>query len=720
MMEENLRRLAGKLGLAVRFSDAGLVRKEYDVDEDVIRFISNSLGYKADTTEHVEQSLVLLEENKWTKTLDSIYVVEEEDVYFQAVIPAADEHAVFDLIVTPENSGAGVFGQLSFKVTHTGEHYHLNGVDLIRVNVQILSPLSFGYYDLTFKVNETVYFSTLAVAPRRCYENEALENGKIWGMNIQLYSLRSEHNWGVGDFTDLSELVKVAARSGAQVIGLNPLNVLNHTYPESASPYSSLNRLFMNPIYIDIENVPEFDIADKEKYIDQVKELRQSELIKYSEVYELKVKLLEEFYKRFKFGKDQSRQEAFKKFCSDKAADLDKMAVFQVLYEEKCSQEWCGGWKSWEKEYQNPESETMQKYVTSHKERIEFFKFMQFEAERQFDLAFQTTVESGMKMGFYRDLPVGVSTDSTEVWSEPDLFISDVGTGAPPDAFFPCGQKWCLGTFNPVALKDRGYKPFIKILRANMRSSGALRIDHVMGLMRLYIIPDHAEKGTYLNFNLRDMLNIVALESHLNSCMVVGESIGNVPEGFLDTLGAKNIYSLGVLWAERHDSGWGDFRSPQQYPECAFTSVGTHDMTPLKMWWFGYDLELMRDLNIIDNDEDKIQSYKKRELDRWKLLHILDINGVWPEDNLRRSDYLFGEGYPEGLEEAVHRFVARSVSKVFLVQPEDILQVDKLQNLPGVDRDKHPNWRRKLPVDIEHLENNINYQRNIRAIRKER
>lgn len=253
-----------------------------------------------------------------------------------------------------------------------------------------------------------------------------------------------------------------------------------------------------------------------------------------------------------------------------------------------------------------------------------------------------------------------------------------------------------------------------------MRSAGALRIDHVMGLMRLYIIPDSGTAGTYLYFNFRDMLNIVALESHLNQCMIVGESIGNVPEGFIDTLRARNVYSLGVLWAERFDAGWGDFRSPQQYPEYAFTSIGTHDMAPLRMWWFGYDIALMRSLNIIDNDETQSHAYQKREVDRWKLLHVLDINGVWPEDNLRKGDYIYGEAYPEGIEEAVHRFAARSVSKVFLAQPEDIFHVEKMQNLPGVDRDKHPNWRRKLPVDLEKFETDIAYIRNIRAIRRER
>lgn len=718
-MEDNLRLLADKLGIVTKFSDAGLIRKEYDVSEDVIQFIAQKLGYESYVGTELPDSLQMLADRRWKYALEKIYVVEKDDLHFDIVIPSSQTQADLDLMITQQGSGKGLFGQISYEVFPI-EEYALNGINMTRLIVKISSPFPIGYYDLTFKVGDDLYFSTMAVSPKKCFENEALKGGKVWGFSVQLYSLNSKRNWGVGDFTDLADLAKIGAHNGASVIGLNPLNVLNHTYPENASPYSSLNRLFMNPIYIDVENVPEFLREDKDRIAEELKAVHEGELINYTKVYELKIKMLEEMYQRFKSGKDQNRQEKYRIFCGEYGEELEKMAIFQALYEEKCAGEWCGGWRSWEKEYQDPNSEAIQKYAISHQEQIEFFKFMQFEATRQFDLACAVVTESGMKIGFYRDLAVGVSSDSNEVWADPDLFISGVGTGAPPDAFFPNGQKWCLATFNPQVLKDKRYEPFIKILRANMRSAGALRIDHVMGLMRLYVIPDHLEKGTYLLTNFQDLLNIVALESHLNQCTIVGESIGNVPEGFLDILRAKNIYSLSVLWAERHDAGWGDFCSPQEYPEYSFTSVGTHDMSPLRMWWFGYDLELMRKLDIIDSDEAKADAYKKREIDRWKLLHVLDINGVWPEDNLRKSDYLFGENYPEGIEEAVHRLVARSASKVFLVQLEDILHVEKLQNLPGVDYDKHPNWRRKLPVYLEDLEQDIAYIRNIQAITKER
>ena len=253
-----------------------------------------------------------------------------------------------------------------------------------------------------------------------------------------------------------------------------------------------------------------------------------------------------------------------------------------------------------------------------------------------------------------------------------------------------------------------------------MRNSGALRIDHVMGLMRLFIIPEKMECGTYIYYNFQDMLNIVALESYLNKCMVVGESIGNVPDGFLSALEQKNIYSLSVLWAERYDAGWGDFITPSAYPQRAFVSVGTHDMAPLRMWWFGYDIEQSYQLGLITDENSRNQAYKKRENDRWKLLSALDAAGVWPEDNLRRGNYIYGESYPEGIEEAVNRFMAKSSCPIFLAQLEDILHIEKMQNLPGTDRDKHPNWRHKLPVNLEKLQTDIAYIRNLKAIHQER
>lgn len=715
-MANDLQGIAKKLGIATKFTDAGLIRQEYDVSEETIKFFVKVMGYNADTPEEVARSLQRIEIAAWKQTLETMYICRQDQVEFSVVLAEENQNEILDVQLTAQNSGLKSY--ITYDVVNNRESAIIDGKSKVRLHIKITSPLDIGYYDLKVTVKGKTSKSVLAVAPNKCYEAPAMNN-KLWGFAVQLYALKSERNWGVGDFTDLRSLVKLCSRAGANIIGLNPLNVLMHNYPENASPYSSISRLFLNPIYIDVDEVPEFTFEDKVAVEDEIKELRGSELIQYSRVYPLKIRMLEKCFARFQSTSNAERKAAFKAFCKAQGKDLDRLAVFQAIYEVECSKVW-GGWNAWPEDYRHPNSSEVKRFAAEHKERVDFFKFLQFEADRQFSRAQDLVKELGLGVGFYRDLAVGVGKDSAELWSEPDLFMQGVGAGAPPDAFFPAGQQWCLGAFDPQALKQTRYQAFIKILRANMKNAGALRIDHVMSLMRLYIIPDCGQGGTYIFYNFADMLNIVALESHLNQCAVVGESIGNVPEGFLEILDERNIHPLSVLWSERYDAGWGDFVSPSAYPKSSFASIGTHDMAPLRMWWFGFDIELSRSLGLIPDEKTKADAYHKRELDRWKLLFALDSNAVWPEDNMRKANYIYGEHYPEGIEEAVNRYMSRTASQVFLAQLEDILHVEKLQNLPGTDRDKHPNWRRKLPVVLEQLEGDIAYIRNIAAIKKER
>ena len=715
-MSELLHQLADKIGIATSFKDGGLIPKEYKVEDKIVKFFVDKLGYKAGSEEDIKKSLIDYDKRRWQKTLDSINIVPYDDLWFDAVVAINVPTTEFKVQAFSRQTKEEI--KLNYQIFDTQQRQIIGKTEYVKWCFKIYNQLDVGYYDIELTISDKKYKMILAVAPDTCYENPVIRNSKVWGYALQLYSVRSERNWGVGDFTDLEEFIKICGRCGADIIGLNPLNVLAHDFPENASPYSSISRLFLNPIYIDIERVPEYKKEDIEDIVDAIQECKNSELIKYEVLYPLKVKVLEKAYQRFLSEKNYERQQEYKAFCEEQGENLQKLAVFQALYEEKSKTIW-GGWRAWEDEYKNPNSKAVKDFSVSHKDRVEFFKFMQFEADRQFNQACQTISQSGLKVGLYRDLAVGVGQDSAELWADSGLFIKESGAGAPPDAFFSTGQRWCLGAFDPYVLKDVAYEPYIKILRANMKNAGALRIDHVMGLMRLYVIPDSEDLGTYIRYNFHDMINILAIESCLNKCHIVGESIGNVPAGFLEALEEKRIYSLSVLWAERENSGWGDFSKPSTYPEKAFTSVGTHDMSPLRMWWFGYDIALMRELNL-SSQEDTNAAYHKRENDRRFLLKAMDEAGTWPADKPRQGDCLYGEGYPDGIEEAVNRYVASSDSKVFLAQLEDILHVEKLQNLPGTDIDKHPNWRRKLPVNLEKLENDIAYIRNINAIKQER
>lgn len=709
-MESNLHLLASKLGIAKSFSDAGMKKRDYIVSDDILRFFCGCLGYEAKDEAEALKSIKKFEDKKVKTVLENIVITKVSKLEFCANLTSVED---VDIVINTEKNEKQNL-DFDFECDENAKTIGRNTYRQVRFFIK--NKLEIGYYNLELKVGKNVYKSVLAVVPEKCYTNNEIENSKLWGYSLQLYSLRSKRNWGVGDFTDLKNFAVMCKKVGADIIGLNPLNVLFHDFPENASPYSSISRMFLNPIYIDVENVVGFDEKLKEKYTKEIEDAKSGDIIDYTKVYNLKAKVLDKLFK----GINQYPKyvKAFDEFKKQKGWSLDTLATFQALYSTLSKTVW-GGWCAWEKDLQNPNSYKVAQFKKSHAELIEFFKFLQFETDRQFKEVAEEINTLGLKVGLYRDLPVGVCKDSAELWSDRYVFVDKAGAGAPPDAFFTTGQKWCLGAFNPFELKARAYQPFINILRANMAYSGALRIDHVMGLMRLFMIPDNKDEGTYIYYNFDDMLGLLALESHLHKCAVVGESIGNVPGGFLDKLNEYNIYSISVLWAERWDAGYGNFKMSKDYPVNSFVSVGTHDMPPLKMWWFGYDIELMRKLNLT-TDADKFEAYKRREQDRFMLLDALDFNGVWPEDNLRKANYLYGEGYPEGIVEATHKLVAQSPSKVVLVQLEDIMGVDRLQNLPGTDREQYPNWRSRLPINLEDLESLSDYVRNVNAISQAR
>lgn len=711
-MTDTLHLLADKLGIAKSFKAVGLKKNLYEVSDDILKFFCKTYGYNADSETDIKLSLEKLAAASWKKMLPEIVILHNDNMSFTAVLSDKQLNSEIKIYISAQENNNKQ--EVDFELVKTGEMKSFARETLNKVVIKLPQIFAYGYYKLEMCTVDANALSVMAVVPDKCYSAEAVSNGKLWGYALQLYSLKSKHNWGVGDFTDLQKFVKMCGKIGAAIIGLNPLNVLFHDYPENASPYSSMSRLFLNPIYIDVEKVLGFDKCMADTLLDEIAAAKEGELIDYTKVYNLKIKALK---KLFAYLKTQpSYMQKLADFIKLKGYDLETLATFQAIYHEQKQKGNCG-WMNWDKNLRNPQSKAVSDFKKAFADEIMFFEFLQFEADRQLQEVYKTVQKEGLKVGLYRDLPVGVGKDSAELWTDKYVFIDDAGAGAPPDAFFPFGQKWCVGAFNPFELKKRAYEPFLKILRANMAYAGALRIDHVMGLMRLFMIPDNKNGGTYIHYNFEDMLDLLALESHLHKCTIVGESIGNVPEGFLDKLKAKGIYSISVVWAERWNDGNGDFKMPEAYPENAFVSVGTHDMPPLKMWWFGYDIELSRSLNLI-TDEEKYQQYKVREADRYKLLSALDFNQTWPADNLRKGNYVYGEGYPEGIEEALHAFLAKTSSKVVLLQPEDIFGVDKRQNFPGTDVDKYPNWRRRLPINVEDMESGEAYKRNIAAVKK--
>lgn len=710
-MSEILKLLADKLNINTSYNYfCGGKNQHCEVDDDLLRYLIEDFGYAAKTDDDVKKSIERIDKKRWQRAMEAIYVFDVSQRIFDLVL-TQDEFAG-DIVVYCVKEGQKKKKVLQVEFEETEQRKEGRNTYL-KLKAEITDELETGYYDLTVETNAGEYHTQLAVAPKTCYPLDLKGKKKLFGFAVQLYSLNSKHNWGVGDFSDLALFVEKTAKDGGDVIGLNPLNVLSHDYPENASPYASISRLFLNPIYIDVEQVPLYEKEDKDEKV--IAQAKAKEIIDYTAVYNAKIKALRRIFARVEKLKDGAYKKAFEEFKANDDGDLHRLAVFQAICEERCKR---GGKLSAdeEKSLSSALGSGVEKFVLAHKKEIDFFKFLQFEADRQLQQVLRKVKNSGMKIGLYRDLPVGVSKDSAEFWNDRYLYIQKSGAGAPPDMNFPTGQKWGLGAFNSTELKERGYKPFIRILRANMRYAGAIRIDHIMGLSRLFVIPDNGKAGAYIRYNVQDMMNILALESEINKCAVVGECIGNVEAGYTESLLQRGIYLLGVLWNERKDEN-GTMKMPEEYERKYFASVGTHDMPPLKAWWFGREIETLYRLGLFKETEMR-NAYQWREHERRLLLDALDKTNVWPRDNYRKNDYIYGEGYPEGIEEAVHAYMAKTNSEVFMLQPEDIFQSEKLQNLPGTDVEQYPSWRTKQNFDLENMDKETAYRRHIEIVKK--
>jgi len=569
-----------------------------------------------------------------------------------------------------------------------------------------------GYHSLKISTANKVEVQTsLIVTPQGCYQPQELDRGqKLWGITLQLYAMRSCRNWGIGDFSDLHSAVDILAPLGVNIIGLNPLHALFPHHPEQASPYSPTSRDFLNPLYLNIEAIDEFEhceeaqqlVADEEFQV-RLKALRDVELVDYTGVWKAKLEALKILYRYFRhnnIGSNSVRAEAFRNFQAEGGTDLHQFAVFEALQEQLYQQDaslCC--WNHWPQRYRDPGSEAMAVWVDSNSEEIEFHQYLQWNSEQQLAKVQQHCVDSGMTIGLYRDLAVGVARASAQTWATQLLYALDSSIGAPPDDFNLQGQDWKLPPLKPQAFIDQAYLPFVKTLRANMRHASALRIDHVMGLMRLFWVPPNcpAKAGSYVTYPFTDLLGILALESQRNQCMIIGEDLGTVPDEVREVLQTNKVLSYRILYFEKswHD---GIFKSPSHYPYYAVAAIGSHDLPTLSGFWQESDLDLNDKLELFSSSEHRHRQRSTRTQDRIEIVAALEREKLISSENTnnaRTVDNLCTE-----LILAVHRYLARSEAMLMMVQLEDLFGQKNQVNVPGTV-DQHPNWRRKLPLNIE-------------------
>lgn len=551
---------------------------------------------------------------------------------------------------------------------------------------------------------------------RRCYLPGWLAEGRAWGVACQIYALRSTRNWGVGDFADLARLAEIAAAEGADFVGVNPLHALFLAEPARCSPFSPSNRQFLNPLYIAVDWLAGADaLAVPEAAFETLRELDQ---VRYRRVGEYKQAALEELFRAFAAEAPAPERDAFESFCLEAGQPLYLHALFEALSEAMVAKGLGSGWHSWPEDYRRPDGAAVRAFAEASADRIAFHSWLQFVADRQLAETQRRALAAGMRIGLYVDLAVGVAPDGSATWSDRDLVVPAARIGAPPDYFNAAGQDWGLAPLSPSALARRGFAPYREAMAAVLRHAGAIRIDHVMSLYRLFWIADGftARDGVYVRYPFADMLRTLAEVSQERRAVVIGEDLGVVPEGFREVMEAMDILSYRVLFFERRD---GYFLPPDAYPHRALACISTHDLPTLAGWWGGHDIAVRSRVGLSAAERAPAEA-EERAHDRRRLLGALADAGLMPAE---MAPVLAGGPAPEALPlpvaVALHRYVARSAACLFAVPLEDLVGATEQVNVPGTS-EEHPNWRQKLPVDLEALPQTASFQAICAAVRDER
>jgi len=513
--------------------------------------------------------------------------------------------------------------------------------------------------------------ASLIVAPPRAFDGDF---DRCWLLAVQLYGVRSARNWGIGDFTDLEGLLELAGHLGADGVGLNPLHALFDDRPADCSPYSPNSRLFLNPLYIDVEKLAEFPPRVLAESSNTIVRLRASDIVDYAAVAELKWRALRLAFKKFRADPKRARQRDFEKFRAERAPLLSRFACFEVL-RHKFNKPW---W-DWPKQWRQPDDVKLAKLrAGADAAEIEFAEFVQWTADRQLQSCRDLAARLGMKVGLFLDVAVGVQSDGFDAWNEQAAISRHLAVGAPPDPLNTAGQNWGLAGFNAAGLEIQSFEPYREMLRASMRHAGAIRLDHVLGLKRLYLVPHGfaANNGVYVQMPFEALLAATAQESVAHRCVVIGEDLGTVPEGFREQMADWGIWSYQVMMFERDDHG--SFRGIDHYAPNALVTFNTHDLSTYAGWRSLSDLALKRSLGIDPGESDDA---------RWRALTMLT-------DVLRHHAIDHHDLY------AVAGFLARTKSRLLAISLEDLLGVIDQPNIPGTVNE-HPNWRRRLPLAID-------------------
>ena len=619
----------------------------------------------------------------WRRTLAPVRVCDLTQGAPQIEITLARQRGCLHWTVQLEN-GETTHDRVAFDELQLVGRRIIDGEEMER-RVLALSPgTPPGYHRFSLETPATSM--SLIVSPGLCYLPTRFERRRQWwGISAQLYAVRSRENWGIGDFTDLRQLLDIARKSGGDVVGVNPLHALFLDDPSKASPYSPSSRLLLNVLNIDVTRVPELGDSETARGLIaspafqlRLRACQVSATVNYDEVAQLKRPVLRDLYQTFRRRADPLRVTAFEQFRNAQPEEFFHGCVLQVLR------------LLGRKEFEHAGVPGIAEFRRSEAALIEEFVWYQWIADEQ--LADAAKSAAPMAVGIYRDLAVGSDAAGAEQWSNPAGFAR-AHIGAPPDIHNPSGQDWGLPAPLPRLMRDQAYRSFIDLVRANMRHAGALRIDHAMGLQHLFWVPEGctAKEGAYVKYPLEDLIGILALESHRHQCLIIGEDLGTVPEGFRERIARANILSYRVLYFEK-DYDSGAFLEAAAYPRLSLAVASSHDLPTLSAWWQNADIDLKQKMGRVDSEESMQAAVAERAKERRLLGQTLGLPNSETADG---KDAVC----------AAHAFLAKTGAAIAMAQLDDITLETEPVNIPTTS-EEYPNWRRRYAVELEDLEAN--------------
>ena len=690
MNDEVVKDLARRAGIAVEWNDfAGQLKV---VAPDVLRRILDALGLPTATRSDLLHSRKLLQRRSTVPMLPPL------------ITATAGRPTRLDV--------GGSDAESALLKLENGETRNLS-LTPVRGRLRVPAINETGYHRLQLDGRELV----IAVAPSRCHTiDDTVPDARLWGIAAQVYALRHSRDGGIGDAAGIGDLAAAAGARGADALALSPLHALFGADPERFGPYSPSSRLFLNPLHASAELVFGRERVEELLRNEGIEEafeiLGAAQLIDWPSAAKAKLHLLRALFETFheRVDNDCELRLDFAGFRADGGSLLLQHAVFETLHAAQ-SADGVGDWRRWSSDLRDPNSAAVSVFAASNEPEVMFHCFLQWIADRSLRAAQRRAVESGMRVGLIGDLAVGMDPAGSHAWSRQDEILGGMSIGAPPDLLNPRGQDWGLTGFSPRALTDGGFAPFIATVRAVLRNMGGIRIDHAMGLTRLWLIPEGADPaaGAYLAYPVADLLRLLALESQRHRAIVVGEDLGTVPDGFEAALEAAGLHGMRVLWFERNGQG---FASPRNWSQTAVAMTCTHDLPTVAGWWHGTDIATRAACGRLGAGQNEEDLREERSGDRNALWRAFVTTGFAEGDAPSSQD-------TKQVVDAALRFVAASPSPLCLPPIEDLLGLEEQPNLPGTV-DEHPNWRRRLASRADLLLDQPDVARRVEELASER